>query len=392
MTNKTTIPIGWKAMQLENVTTKISDGLHSTPQYVSNSKFYFINGNNLINDKITITNITKCVTEEEYNSHKKNLNSSTILLSINGTIGNVAYYRGETVVLGKSAAYLNCSDDVNKRYIFYFLKTSKTQNHFISELTGSTIKNLSLKSIKNADIYLPPIPEQEKIVEVLETWDSYLEKLSRAIKLKKKVKKGLMQKLLRGKAKLPGFSATWETKEIGELLDYEQPTNYIVQSTEYSDEYETPVLTAGKTFVLGRTNETVGIYNKVPIIIFDDFTTVNKFVTFPFKVKSSAMKFLKAKDSNVNLKFVYEIMQIIKFPVGEHKRNYLSEYQYLTIDIPNLEEQTAIAQILTTADQEIEALEKKKGIIEQQKKFLLNNMITGKIRLPEFECMKKDPL
>ena len=119
----------------------------------------------------------------------------------------------------------------------------------------------------------------------------------------------------------------WQIKKISDLLDYERPDKYIVKSTAYSDKYKTPVLTANKSFVLGFTDEDFGIYDNVPVIIFDDFTTDSKYVDFPFKVKSSAIKILKAKNKNVNLKFVYEKIKSIKFPVGNHKRYYISEYQ-----------------------------------------------------------------
>ena len=91
--------------------------------------------------------------------------------------------------------------------------------------------------------------------------------------------------------------------KLGDVLLYEQPTKYIVESTDYSNEYKIPVLTAGQSFILGYTNETENIYTDVPVIIFDDFTTSVQYVDFPFKVKSSAMKILTA--NNANLKYLY---------------------------------------------------------------------------------------
>jgi type I restriction enzyme, S subunit len=99
----------------------------------------------------------------------------------------------------------------------------------------------------------------------------------------------------------------WTIGKLEDLLDYIQPTEYIVESTDYSDCYKTPVLTPGKSFVKGYTNETKGIFSNLPVIIFDDFTTANKFVNFPFKVKSSAMKILKPK-SGANIKFAFYFM------------------------------------------------------------------------------------
>ncbi len=103
----------------------------------------------------------------------------------------------------------------------------------------------------------------------------------------------------------------WDVKKLRDFLDYEQPTEYLVTDTEYNDNNQIPVLTAGKTFILGYTNEEHGIFNKLPVIIFDDFTTAIKFVDFPFKAKSSAMKMLIPKNDKANMRFVYEIMSYV---------------------------------------------------------------------------------
>jgi len=135
----------------------------------------------------------------------------------------------------------------------------------------------------------------------------------------------------------------WPMVELGEVLDYEQPTKYIVESVDYDDKYATPVLTAGKSFVLGYTDETNGIFKeKLPVIIFDDFTTASKFVDFPFKVKSSAMKILHADKKRANIKFLFHTMQRITFPINEHKRYWISEYSKIKIPLPPLEVQEKI--------------------------------------------------
>ena len=111
----------------------------------------------------------------------------------------------------------------------------------------------------------------------------------------------------------------WEIYALDDLLNYEQPTAYIVESTDYNDNYRTPVLTAGKSFIIGYTNETSGIYKSLPVIIFDDFTTSSQYVNFPFKVKSSAMKILSPNTELVLPKFIYYRMQIIQFDHSTHK-------------------------------------------------------------------------
>ena len=132
--------------------------------------------------------------------------------------------------------------------------------------------------------------------------------------------------------------------KLEDVLDYIQPGPYIVESTDYSDDYNTPVLTAGKSFILGKTNEEKGIFNELPVIIFDDFTTATKFVDFRFKVKSSAMKILKPKDSSVNLRFVYYYMQTVRVNFDTHKRYWISEFSQLPINVPPPAEQLRIVQ------------------------------------------------
>ena len=138
------IPEDWGICELESVSKRVGDGIHSTPKYNDSGKYYFVNGNNLIDGKITITENTKRVTEEEFKIHKRELTTSTILISINGTIGNLAFYNNEKIVLGKSAAYINLTDDIDKQFIYQLIQTSQIRDYFENELTGSTIKNLGL--------------------------------------------------------------------------------------------------------------------------------------------------------------------------------------------------------------------------------------------------------
>ncbi|CAL2080051.1 Probable type I restriction-modification system, DNA specificity domain protein [Tenacibaculum dicentrarchi] len=351
----------WEEKRLEEITTKISDGIHSTPKYNNSGKYYFINGNNLVNGKIKVNSNTKKVSTNEFDKHKRDLNSNTLLLSINGTIGNLAYYNNESIILGKSASYINIEKKYPVSYYYYILQSPRIKKYFLSELTGSTIKNLSLKTIKNCRLYSPQLSEQEKIASFLTDVDSKLTQLTKKKALLENYKKGVMQKIFNQKIRFKDNKGNnfpkWEEKTLGEVLDYEQPTKYIVSSTEYQNNFKTPVLTAGKTFLLGHTNEVNNIFTNLPVIIFDDFTMANKFVDFDFKVKSSAMKILKPKSSKINLKFIYESIQLIKYPKGdEHKRFWISEYSKINIKYPCLEEQEKIANFLSEIDNKIKTL------------------------------------
>lgn len=152
----------------------------------------------------------------------------------------------------------------------------------------------------------------------------------------------------------------WTEYELGELLFYEQPTPYIVESTDYDDSYQIPVLTAGKTFILGYTNENTGIYNKLPVIIFDDFTTASRYVNFQFKVKSSAMKILTPNKNLVLPKFIYYRMQLIQFDHSTHKRYWIQEYSKIKVKIPPIPVQESIVyqidEMLSKLDSSLETI------------------------------------
>jgi type I restriction enzyme S subunit len=152
----------------------------------------------------------------------------------------------------------------------------------------------------------------------------------------------------------------WANAIFEDLLDYIQPTEFIVESTEYDDKYKTPVLTAGKSFIIGYTDETKGIYDEIPVIIFDDFTTSTQFVNFPFKVKSSAMKILKLTSNFINIRFVFYYMQTLQINADTHKRYWISEYSRLPIPLPPLPEQQRIVarieELFSSLDKGIENL------------------------------------
>jgi len=164
----------WKTDKLSNLCSKIGDGLHGTPEYVEDSGIYFINGNNLKNGWIEITQNTKSVSNEELQNNFIPLNTNSLLLSINGTLGSMAFYRNEKVMLGKSSAYLNFKSEINKFYYYYFQLPS-VQEYFFNVATGSTIKNLSLKSIQDFEVPVPEFNEWNGIASVLSALDSKIE-------------------------------------------------------------------------------------------------------------------------------------------------------------------------------------------------------------------------
>lgn len=158
-------------VSLKQISSKIGDGIHGTPIYDENGSYYFINGNNLGSGRIVITPSTKKISRDEYLKHKKELNASTVLLSINGTIGNVALYDDEPIILGKSACYINILPGVNAYYISYVLKDRCFQHYIKQQANGSTIKNVSLKLVRDYEFTLPPKFVQDRIAEILLSLD-----------------------------------------------------------------------------------------------------------------------------------------------------------------------------------------------------------------------------
>ena len=162
------IPESWKWVRLNSLVESIGDGIHGTPVFNPAGNYYFINGNNLDNGSVVFKNDTQRVSREEYEKYKKPLNLNTVMISINGTIGNIAYYEGEPVILGKSACYIALIEGIYKCYIRTILETQFFYDYAVAKATQTTIRNVSLKAIRMLPVPLPPIAEQKRIVARLE--------------------------------------------------------------------------------------------------------------------------------------------------------------------------------------------------------------------------------
>ena len=165
----------WKIVRLGDCVSLLGDGLHGTPKYSENGEYAFINGNNLVNGKIVIKPETKKVSYEEYQKYKKDLNNRTILVSINGTLGNVGVFNNEKIILGKSACYFNVLPNIDKAFIKYVVNSSEFKTYLEINATGTTIKNISLAQMRNYTFSLPPLSTQQKIAQILSSLDDKIE-------------------------------------------------------------------------------------------------------------------------------------------------------------------------------------------------------------------------
>lgn len=278
------------------------------------------------------------------------------------------------------AHVLDAIDKFILSYVAIVINSMKLDDY----ITGSAQPKLSQDNLNKIPIFLPPLDEQKRIMAELEQWFTIIDKIEQGkIDLQttiKQAKSKILDLAIHGKlvsqdpneepaiellkrinpdftpcdnGHYPQLPDGWCKCRLEDIVEYEQPQAYIVNSTDYDDRYLTPVLTAGKSFVIGYTNETEGIYQNTPCIIFDDFTTDSKLVDFPFKVKSSAMKILKVA-ADIEIEYVAMFMNITRLIGDTHKRYWISEYSKLCIPIPPKEEQK---RIINTANAMFEKLD-----------------------------------
>ncbi|PXW89119.1 type I restriction enzyme S subunit [Nitrosomonas sp. Nm84] len=386
------VPEGWKYQPIKYLCESIIDCVNKTAPVVEyETPYKMIRTTNVRYGKVDTHHVRYVKEKTYFNWIRRGApRKGDVIFTREAPVGESGILDSEdSVFLGQRTMMYRSDPHVsNNLFLLYSLQTRFCQKQIENFSNGGTVAHMRVPDCGEIILRVPPLPEQHKIVQILSTWDKAIEKLECLITAKKKRKKALMQQLLTGKKRFVGFEGEWRKIELGKLLDYKQPTSFLVKSTKYSDEYPTPVLTAGKTFVLGRTNEDFGIYQEdLPVIIFDDFTTASKFVDFSFKAKSSAMKILTAK-KGVSIKYIFEAMQILNHPIGGHQRHWISIYSNLIISLPKLEEQQKIAAILSAADKEIENHQKQLSTLKEQKKGLMQQLLTGKKRVKIDESEK----
>ena len=379
------VPSNWAWATLGNIGTWQAGGTPSR----SNRTYY---GGNIpwlktgdLNDGL-ITNIPEKITEDAVanSSAKINPTGSVLIAMYGATIGKLGIL---TFPATTNQACCACIEyfAITQYYLFYFLLSHRDQ--FIAKGGGGAQPNISKEIIVNTAIPLPPLAEQERIVTEIKRWFALIDQIEQGKSdlqtVIKQAKSRILDLAIHGKlvsqdpndepaSELlkrinPKAEITcdnghytqlpkgWCGCRLENIVEYEQPQAYIVNSTDYDDRYLTPVLTAGKSFIIGYTNETEGIYQNTPCIIFDDFTTDSKLVDFPFKVKSSAMKILKVA-GDIEIEYVAMFMNITQLIRDTHKRYWISEYSKLCIPIPPKGEQKRIINAVNAMFEKLDAI------------------------------------
>ena len=233
---------------------------------------------------------------------------------------------------------------IDSNYLCSFLNTDKHKKWAVSISTGDGRTNYNLGDYFELVVPVPSIAEQKKIA-------SYIQKLNRLITLHQREFAFLCKEKSK---KFRYIKNAWEQRKLGDIFKYEQPQAYIVESTEYDDRFQIPVLTAGQSFVLGYTDEKFGIKNanpRTPVVIFDDFTTSSHYVDFPFKIKSSAMKLLSLVNEKDDIHCAYNVLQNIGYEPVSHERHWISTFAKFNVYMPqNSAEQKCIGNYFANLD------------------------------------------
>lgn len=379
------IPKGWELKKLGEIFNVIGGGTPNT----NNAEFWSGNISWISSADIDKENFNaiprKFITENAIQNSATNLvPKNTIIVVTRVGLGKVAITK-EPMCFSQDSQALIPFEKINVKFMAYQIK--QIAQNFINISRGTTINGITKQNLKDCKICVPPLSEQKAIADKLDDSFAKIENtITNLINAKENLKlykQSVLKSAFNGDL-LPSTSPTQRKKvKFEDVLKYEQPTKYIVKSTKYNNDFKTPVLTAGKGFILGYTNETEGIFTNTPVIIFDDFTTSSQYVNFHFKVKSSAMKILRPAD-NVNLKFLFYKMQTIQHKSDTHKRYWISEYAKLKIPLPPLSEQNLI---VTEIDRRFAIVDKTLNLIDKSiqnaknlKQSILKKAFSGELR------------
>lgn len=372
----------WKEKSIGSLCEAIGDGLHKAPTYDINGDYYFINGNNLKNGKIFIEKETPKVSADTIQQSDKRLNSSTILMSINGTIGNLAYYYNENVMLGKSVAYLQVKSNVCKNYIYFSLQTKSIINKFKLSLTGTTIKNLGLNAIRETSIFIPCLEEQQKVADFLSTVDEVIAQSEAEVQNLEQQKKAAMQKIFSQEVRFRREDGTefpkWEEIKLENAVDFLDEKRKPITS-KYRNKGQYPYY--GASGIIDYIDDY--IFDEELVLLSEDGANIvdrNYRVSFIATGKywvNNHAHCLRTKNGFSSY-FISEALENIDYTVyntGSAQPKLNQEVcRNLPLVCPCLEEQQKIADILSAYDEAISYAKQELDKWKELKKGLLQQM------------------
>ena len=376
------IPEDWEVVKLGEV-------LNEKPKYGINARA--VEYSNSLPTYIRITDID---TDGNFNPDKKvsvdNKDYRSFILKENeivfartgATVGKSYLYNkkdGELVYAGFLIKVAPNIEKLNSVFLKNFTDTSQYWKWIQLMSARSGQPGVSGNEYSIMPIPLPSLKEQEKIAEILTTWDETITKQEELIKAKELQKKGLMQKLLSGEVRFSGFSGEWETFEFEEIFERVPSKKYQINSNEYQEFGKYPVIDQGKKLIIAYSNNEEKLYKNSSIIVFGDHTRELKYIDFDFIIGADGTQLIKTKDMFDN-KFFYYNLLIKNIPNTGYNRHFKFLLE-MNFDTPSLPEQQKIAEVLSLADDEINLLQNELAELKQQKKGLMQKLLTGKVRV-----------
>ena len=325
---------------------------------------------NIVNNQLTYDKDNTYISMSKYEESPEIMikRGDVIFVKTGSTVGKVAYVDKMICKTTLNPQVVVLKDIKCDNYILSVIMSTRNFQNKIQRITvGGAVPTLSQVAMGNIFISLPAAKEQEKISKFISLLDKRITTQNKIINKLQSLIKGIRNNVFGKLRKSVGFNAM-----ISDVLSYEQPQPYIVENTEYTAE-GTPVLTANKAFVLGYTSETNGIYDKGDCIIFDDFTLDCKYVDFPYKIKSSAIKILTAKNKEI-LRYTFEFLKYLDLSTDEHKRHYIAETQNQEFVLPTMQIVRTIAHAFSALLLRMESVVKQRNMFETQKQYLLRQM------------------
>lgn len=334
--------------------------------------------------------------DEETAKDSQLIKKGTLLFTGTGEtaeeIGKCVCYNGYSTICVGGDIITFVPQDVNPLFLAYQQYQNFSLKKKASFGQGHSVVHIQKESLEKLNVAYPESKnEQSRIVEILMKWDKAIELYDKQIDALTRYKAVCLKKMfpIKGQSvpewRFQGFSGDWEQRKLGDIFKYEQPQAYIVESTEYDDRFQIPVLTAGQSFVLGYTDEDFGIKNaspRNPVVIFDDFTTSSHYVDFPFKIKSSAMKLLSLVNGKDDIHCAYNVLQNIGYEPVSHERHWISTFAKFNVYMPqNSAEQKCIGDYFANLDNLITLHQRKKEVITNQRKTLQQYLLNGIIRV-----------
>lgn len=362
--------------------------MHGTPDYTDNSDYHFINGNNLVDGRIEIYENTKKVSTSTFFKNNKDLKENTLLISINGTIGSIAKYNNEKVMLGKSVGYFNFNN--NSDFIYFTLHTKSIQDYFFSELTGSTIKNLSLKTLRETNIHLPSSEEQIKISYFLSLIDNRIQTQRKIIEqletLMKASRENVFSQKLRFRDNEENDFPNWNNMVLGNIGDVKMCRRVFNDQT--SSNGDIPFYKIGSFGKVADAFISKKLYKeyrkrfsfpKKGDILISAAGTIGRTVVYRGEdayYQDSNIVWIDNDNTKVLNEFLYFILQIVQYSTegGTIQRLYNNILKSTKFHCPSLLEQEKIVNFLSSIQKKIENEKQFLEKLELQKKFLLDNL------------------